>query len=323
MNQMACKIEKTDTILVAGGSGMIGRACIRTLNQKGYSKILVPTHETLDFCNSNAVQNYFSDNKIDIVIQAAGKVGGILENQKYPAAFLVTNLLINLNTALAAEQHKCKRVIFLGSSCMYPKHCPQPMRVDDLFTGKLEATSLAYATSKLTSVELGLAFNRQSNTNRFLCLIPNSVFGPGDNFDPESGHVLSSLICRFHRAKENKENTITLWGTGEPKREFIFSEDLADAILFLLEQGFTAPDTPINVGSGFELSIAALADLIKSEIEFKGKIRWDADKPNGSLRKLLDNSVLLNLGWSPKTDIKLGIKSSYEWYVKNRSRLAA
>ena len=320
---MACKIKKKDRILIVGGSGLIGSACVKVLSQKGYSNLLVPKRVNVDFCNQSAVQRYFSDNKIDIVIQAAGKVGGILENQRSPATFLVTNLLMNLNTAIAAEQHECKRVIFFGSSCMYPKHCDQPMNVDDLFKGKLEPTSRAYATSKIASLELGFALNKQSNTDRFLCLIPNSVFGPYDNFDPDSGHVLASLISRFHRAKETKKDTITLWGTGEPLREFIFSEDVADAILFLLEHGITASDKPINVGSGHEISISALADLIKSEVEFKGKIRWDADKPNGSLRKLLDNSVLLNLGWSPKTDIKLGIKSSYEWYVKNRSRLAA
>ena len=206
---------------------------------------------------------------------------------------------------------------------MYPKNCEQPMHVDDLFTGKLEPTSLSYATSKIASLELGFAFNKQSNTDRFLCLIPNSVFGPYDNFDSESGHVLSSLISRFHRAREIQEDTITLWGTGEPLREFIFSEDLADAIVFLLEQGITSPDTPINIGSGYEISISALANLIKSEVGFTGDITWDNSKPNGSLRKLLDTSVLQNLGWSAKTNIKSGIKSSYEWYLTNGSRIAA
>ena len=204
-----------------------------------------------------------------------------------------------------------------------PKHCDQPMNVDDLCKGKLEPTSRAYATSKIASLELGFALNKQSNTDRFLCLIPNSVFGPHDNFDPDSGHVVSSLISRFHRAKETKKDNITLWGTGEPMREFIFSEDVADAILFLLEHGITASDKPINVGSGHEISISALADLIKAEVRFTGEIIWDNSKPNGSLRKLLDNSVLKDHGWSAKTDIKFGLKTSYSWYLKNRSRIAA
>ena len=302
---------------------MIGAACQKVLRKKGYRNLLAPTHETIDFCDQNAVLRYFENNHIDVVIQAAGKVGGILENQRIPATFLTTNLLINFNAATAADRHECKRVIFLGSSCMYPKNCVQPMHVDDLLTGKLEPTSRAYATSKIASLELGFAFNKQSNTDRFLCIIPNSVFGRGDNYDPESGHVLSSLISRFHRAKETREDIITLWGTGEPLREFIFSEDLADAIVFLLERGITAPDTPINVGSGYEISISALADLIIAEVGFAGEIVWDNSKPNGSLRKLLDNSVLQNLGWSAKTDIKFGVKSSYEWYMANKSRIAA
>ena len=320
---MAFNIEKNDRVLVAGGNGLIGSACIKALKEKGYSNLLAPTHKNLNFCDLNAVQSYFSENDVAIVIQAAGVVGGILENQKYPATFLATNLLINLNTALASEQSKCKRVVFLGSSCMYPKHCTQPMRVENLLTGKPEPTSLAYAISKIASLELGFAFNKQSKTERYLCLIPNSVFGPNDNFDSESGHVLSSLISRFQKAKEINEDTITLWGTGKPMREFIFSEDLADAIVFLLERGFTSSDKPVNVGSGLEISIAALANLIKSEVDFKGEICWDRSKSDGSPRKLLDNSVLQNLGWAPETDIKFGIKSSYDWYLTNRSRSAA
>lgn len=320
---MACEIKKEDRILIVGGNGMIGAACLRVLHKKGYSNLLVPKHETLDFCDYNAVLRYFENNEVDVVIQAAGKVGGILENQRNPATFLVTNLLINLNTAIAAERYQCKRVIFLGSSCMYPKECNQPMNVDDLFTGKLEPTSQAYATSKIASLELGFAYNKQSNTDRYLCLIPNSVYGPHDNFDPESGHVLSSLITRFHRARENKEGIITLWGTGEPLREFIYSEDVADAIVFMLEQGITSPNKPINVGNGCEISISALANLIKSEIGFTGDIIWDNTKPNGSLRKILDTSMLQSLGWSAKTNIKSGIKSSYEWYLTNGSRIAA
>ena len=206
-NQMACEIKKEDRILIVGGSGLIGTACQKVLNDRGYSNLLVPKRETVDFCDQSAVQRYFADNQVDIVIQAAGKVGGILENQRIPATFLVTNLLMNLNTAITAEQHECKRVVLLGSSCMYPKHCDQPMRVDNLFTGKLEPTSCAYATSKIASLELGFALNKQSNTDRYLCLIPNSVFGPRDNYDPESGHVLSSFISRFHRAKETNQRT--------------------------------------------------------------------------------------------------------------------
>lgn len=310
-------MKPTTSILVAGSTGLIGRAILKRLTQKGYNNLYTPSRQELDLCDKQAVQDYFSQHTLEIVILAAGKVGGIHENASKPATFLTENLLINLNVLSAAQENKCARVINFGSSCMYPKKCKQPMTVEDLYTGKLEPTSIAYASAKLASFQLCLSFNQQFGTDRFLTVIPNSAYGPGDNFNPESGHVLSALISRFHHAIESKLDSITLWGSGQARREFIFSEDIADAVIFLLENNIVSPNRPINIGFGEDISIKELATIIKTKLGYSGSIEWDKNKPEGSLQKLLDNSVLANLGWVPKTNLETGICATYDWYLNN------
>ena len=306
-------------ILIAGASGLIGRACVKSFSSSGYKNLLTPNRSELDLQDQSAVYNYFVNQKIDVVVVAAGKVGGILENQEKPVELLTKNLIIPLNICAAAQKYNCERAVLLGSSCMYPKICDQPMPVSSLFTGKMESTSLPYSLAKHTSLQLGLSYNKQFMTDRFLCVIPNSAYGPGDNFDPKSGHVLSSLINRFHEAKMNNDKIITLWGSGTPRREFIFSEDIADAILFLLERGITTNDQPINIGSGSDCSISELADVISTEVDYHGTVIWDVTKPDGAPQKMLDTAPLSSLGWRPSVDLRSGIRCSYSWFLSNKS----
>ena len=314
-------MRASSRILIAGASGLIGRACVKSFSSSGYKNLLTPNRRELDLHDQRAVQNYFANKKIDVVVLAAGKVGGILENQEKPVELLTENLLIHLNVCAAAQKHSCERVVLFGSSCMYPKFCNQPMSVDSLFAGKMESTSLSYSLAKHTSLQLGLSYNKQFLTDKFLCVIPNSAYGPGDNFDPDSGHVLSSLIYRFHRAKRNDDRVITLWGSGAPRREFIFSEDIADAILYLLEHKITTTSQPLNIGSGSDYSIRELADAISYEIDYRGTINWDPERPDGAPLKMLDSSPLSLLGWRASTDLRSGIKRTYSWFLSDKSRL--
>lgn len=306
-------------ILIAGASGLIGRACVKVFSSSGYKNLLTPSRNELNLHDQSAVYDYFENNGIDVVIVAAGKVGGILENQEKPVELLTENLIIHLNVCAAAQKHQCERVVLLGSSCMYPKFCDQPMPVSSLLTGKMESTSLPYSLAKHTSLQLGLSYNKQFLTDRFLCVIPNSAYGPGDNFDPASGHVLSSLINRFHEAKLNNDKIITLWGSGTPRREFVFSEDIADAIVFLLEREITTSAQPLNIGSGSDYSISELADAISAEVDYQGVVTWDLEKPDGTPQKMLDTSPLSSLGWRPSVDLRSGIRRSYSWFLSNKS----
>ncbi len=309
--------KKNSPIFIAGSSGLIGRACEKVLVDKGYRNILTPSSKELDLTDSVQVKNYFSSHKIDFVILAAGKVGGIIENKKNPVDFLTTNLPIQLNIFSSAINRNCTKVVFLGSSCMYPKECKQPMNEKDLFTGKMEPTSMAYAVSKIAGLQLGFSYNQQFSSDKFLCVIPNSAYGPGDNFNSKSGHVLAALINRFHKAKAEHSDTVELWGTGTPKREFIYSEDIADAIIFLLEKGINTKDLPINIGSGEDYSILELAEIIRMTTNFKGAINWNTSMPDGAPRKLLDSSNINSYGWHPKTNITSGLKKTYQWFLKN------
>ena len=223
-------LNKNSRVFLAGSSGLIGRACDKVLLEKGYKNLLTPSSKELDLTDPVQVKSFFSSNKIDVVILAAGKVGGIIENKNNPVGFLTTNLPIQLNIFSSAIENNCQKIVFLGSSCMYPKECNQPMTEDDLFTGKMEPSSMAYAVSKIAGLQLGFSYNQQFSSDKFLCLIPNSVYGPGDNFNHESGHVLSALINRFHQAKIKKLGAVELWGSGTPKREFIYIQDLLDII---------------------------------------------------------------------------------------------
>ena len=315
---MALKMDKQSTILILGGSGLIGSACIRVLTRLGFKNILSPGRKELELTDANSVGLYFSNHTIDIVIIAAGKVGGILENKNNPVDFLHINLAIHANICKAAHQKKCKKIVVFGSSCMYPKFCKQPMEVDDLFTGKMEPTSIAYAISKIASFQLAFSYNQQFQENCFLCIIPNSAYGPYDNFNPKTGHVLSALIHRFHEAKIQQKKQVTLWGTGSPRREFIFSEDIAEAIIFLIQNDVSTYEKPLNIGCGIDHSIKELADVVCSEVGFVGETIWDEAKPDGTPRKLLDSSQIKFLGWRPKVDLRTGIKNTYNWYLENK-----
>ena len=271
----------------------------------------------MDFEDAAKVSAFFQSQKPDLVVLAAGKVGGILENKSKPIEFLTRNLAIQMNVCAAADLIGTSRVVLFGSSCMYPKECPQPMSEEMLGTGKLEPTSLSYATAKIAGLQLGFSYNQQHEIDRFLCVIPNSAYGPGDNFDPQSGHVLSSLIHKFHLAKAGSAEQVELWGTGMPKREFVFSADIADALIFMLQEGVKTDDMPINIGTGVDISISDLARQIAEVVGYDGKIVWQTDKPDGTLRKLLNSDRLLSMGWEPKTTLRAGLKETYDWYLKN------
>ncbi len=309
-------MEKNDRIYVAGHTGLIGSALVRRLEHRGYQNLLLASHQDLDLTNTTAVSSFFAKNKPDFVILAAGKVGGIVENSTYPADFINTNLAIQLNVFRSARENSVKRLIFFGSSCMYPKECPQPMPESALLTAPMEPTSMAYAISKFAGLQMCDAYNRQYCDNVFVPVIPNSAYGPFDNFDPESGHVLSALIRRFHHARATGATSVTLWGSGTPRREFVFSEDIADACIFLLGNQSPA-NLPLNIGVGYDFSILELAEKIAALVGYMGDILWDESKPDGTPRKLLDSSRLHALGWKAPTEFSDGLQATYNWYLQH------
>lgn len=309
-------MNKASRMFIAGHNGLIGSACVRHFTAQGFSQILTKTRAELELKNREEVFDFFSEAKPDYVIIAAGKVGGIVENQQNPADFMNENLQLQLNVMSAAQQFEVKRVVFFASSCMYPRECEQPMHEEQLLTGVPEPTSLAYAVAKLAGLQLCLSYNKQFSTDRFLPVIPNSVYGANDNFDPTKGHVLSALMHRFHTAKTNGDATVTLWGSGNPRREFVFSDDVAAACHFLLEAG--PKELPINIGTGEDISIRELARLIAKIVGYEGAIAWDTSKPDGAPRKLLDSSRIHSLGWSAKTALEDGLQATYAWYQAQR-----
>ena len=311
-------MDGSTRIYVAGHRGLIGSALLRRLQRDGYGNLITAPRSQLDLADAAAVAAFFADRAPEVVFLAAGRVGGIIENQSFPADFITDNLLIQTSVLRAARDHGVKRLVFFGSSCMYPRECPQPMAEDMILAGKPEPTSLPYAISKLAGTYMCLAYNRQGGETRFLPVIPNSTYGPNDDFDPRSSHVLSALIRKFHEAVERAAPEVELWGSGTPRREFIHADDVADACLFLLEQDAGRVDFPVNIGVGADVSIAELAALIARVTGFKGKIRWDAAKPDGAPRKLLDDSRLKALGWRPKVKLEDGIRATYEWFLKTK-----
>jgi GDP-L-fucose synthase len=308
-------LDKDTRFYIAGHRGLIGSAFLHRLERDGYSNLITRTHDELELCDAGEVERFFAAEQPEVVIMAAGKVGGIVANQEYPADFLTSNLSMQLNTMQSAWKHGVRRFLFFASSCMYPRETSQPMSEDQLLTGVPESTSIAYATAKMAGLQLCLAYNRQFGSNVFMPLIPNSVYGVNDNFDLQGGHVLSSLIRRFHEAKERGDDSITLWGSGKPKREFIHANDLVDAVLHLLnlEQGVV--EFPVNIGSGIDYSIAELAKTIAKVVDFGGAVKWDTGKPDGAPRKLLDSKRLTNTGWRPCVSLEDGIRETYRWYV--------
>jgi len=310
-------MNKSDRILIAGHTGLIGSALTHRLQEKGFTNLLLPGRSEMDLTDAVAVDRFFDQHSPDYVLLAAGKVGGIIENQTYPADFMNTNLAIQLNVLKAAHRSGVRKLIMFASSCMYPHDCPQPMAEEALLSGRPEPTSIAYAISKLAGLQMCLAYNQQYGEQRFIPVIPNSAFGPNDNFDPKSGHVLSALIRRIHNAREIGEPTLTLWGSGTPRREFIHSYDIAYACIALLIGDTSLLKLPLNLGTGRDFSILELAETIAGVIGYKGALQWDTSKPDGAPRKLLDSSRILDFGWQPVVDFEEGLRSTYQWYLDN------
>jgi len=308
-------LNKTDPIFLSGHRGLLGSAFLRRLNGDG-SNIIVRKRDELDLQDQAVVEAFFDEQRPKLVIMAAGLVGGIIYNRDYPADFILENLAMQLNTMKAARRTGVEKFLFFGSSCMYPKDCPQPMSEEMLLAGKPEETSMPYAIAKLAGVQTCLAINRQDKAARFLPVIPNTIYGPNDNFNPETAHVIPALIRRFHEAKISDSKSITLWGSGSPRRESIYADDLVDACMQLLEADTEQIEFPLNIGTGRDYEIREIADIIKKVVGYRGKIEWDRSKPDGSPRKLLDSSKMVESGWRPKIELDEGIKRTYDWFLK-------
>lgn len=307
-------------IYVAGHAGLIGSAVIRRLERDGYRTLITRGRSELELQNSGQVSKFFEEVHPEYVILAAGRVGGIMENQTFPADFMDENMAIQLNVLKAARRAGVRRLILFGSSCMYPRECSQPMAEDALLSGKPEPTSLPYAISKLAGTYLCLAYNKQDHDTRFIPVIPNSAYGPYDNFDPKSAHVLSALMARFHQAKVSGAESVVLWGSGSPRREFIHADDIADACVHLLNQDDLTVEFPLNIGVNQDVSIKELAELIAEVVGYKGRMEWDRTKPDGAPRKLLDSERIRSLGWKPTVTLAEGIAATYQWYVNHGDR---
>ncbi len=308
-------------IYIAGHNGMVGSAIMRALQKNGYNNLLTKSFNELDLRRQSEVEKFFQSEKPEIVIVAAAKVGGILANNTYRAEFIYDNLMIEANLIHASYLNNTEKLIFLGSSCIYPKLAPQPLKEEYLLSGYLEYTNEPYAIAKIAGIKLCENYFRQYGCN-FISAMPTNLYGPNDNFDLQTSHVLPALIRKFHEAKVNNSPTVTIWGTGKPLREFLYVDDLAEAILFMMEK-VDAKDlynlgiTHFNVGSGKDISISELASLIAEIIGYKGKIERDSTKPDGTPRKLMDVSRINSLGWKYKTELGEGIKKTYQWFLEN------
>lgn len=307
-------MNKDSKIYVAGHRGLVGSAIVRELNKKGYINIIGKTHKELDLMDSVVVENFFKEERPEYVFLAAAKVGGIYANSTYPADFIFENLQIQNNVIGNSHKYGVKKLMFLGSSCIYPKMCPQPIKEEYLLSGYLEETNEAYALAKISGLKMCQYFNKQYGTN-FISVMPTNLYGPYDNFHPEHSHVMPALIRRFHEAKVNGAKEVVVWGSGKPLREFLYSEDMADACIYLMEN-YEGNDF-FNIGTGKEIAIKGLAELIKEVVGYEGEIVWDSSKPDGTPRKLLDVSRLESQGWKYKMELKDGVKEAYEWYLEN------
>lgn len=318
-------MKPTDKIYIAGHRGLAGSALMRTLQARGHRNLLVRTHAELDLTDQATVESFFAAERPDYVFLAAARVGGILANNRYPAEFIRDNLAIQTNVIHAAWQNGVKRLLFLGSSCIYPKHCPQPMREEYLLTGPLEPTNRPYAIAKIAGIEMCWSYNRQYGT-RFLAVMPTNLYGPGDNYHPENSHVIPALIRKFHEARVSGQPTVTVWGTGTPRREFLYSEDMAEACVFLMNlpdaqfepllgideaaSGVFMPPL-VNIGVGEDLTIRELAEMVREVVGYQGEIEFDTSKPDGTPRKLLDVTRLNALGWRARTLLSDGLRAAY------------
>lgn len=307
-------MKPTDKIYVAGHTGLVGSAVIRLLKARGFSNLLTRSRSALDLRDEQAVRDLFLDEKPQLVILAAAKAGGIKANIDAPVEFLIENLQIQNNVIRAAHEAGARKLLFLGSSCIYPKFAPQPIPESALLSGPLEPTNEAYAVAKIAGIKLCQAFVREYGAN-FISLMPTNLYGPGDDFDLDTSHVLAALLRKAHEAKMSRAGEMVVWGTGTPRREFLYVDDLAAAVLFLLEQ-YDSSEV-INVGSGEDISIRELAELICDVVGFRGEVKWDRSKPDGTPRKLLDISKIRSLGWTPTVGLRDGIARVYEWFLDN------
>ena len=319
-------MDKAAKIYIAGHRGLVGSALIRNLRAKGFDRFLTRSHAELDLTSQAAVEAFFAAEKPDYVFLAAAKVGGIHANNTYPAEFIRDNLAIQTNIIHAAYKNNVTRLMFLGSSCIYPKLAPQPMKEEYLLTGPLESTNRPYALAKIAGIEMCWSYNRQYGT-QYLAVMPTNLYGPGDNYHPENSHVIPALIRKFHEAKRNNAATVIVWGTGTPRREFLYSEDMADACVYLMN----LPDAQfvpllgqnrndglpplVNIGVGEDLTIRELAETVKDVVDYTGALEFDASKPDGTLRKLLDVANLTGMGWTAQVDLTAGIKQTYEAFL--------
>jgi len=350
-------MQKNSKIYIAGHRGLVGSAIVKNLESKGYTNLVYRTHKELDLLDSTAVANFFEKQKPEYVILAAAKVGGIVANNTYRADFIYENMQIQNNVIHQSYVHNVTKLLFLGSTCIYPKNCPQPMNEDSLLTSELEYTNEPYAIAKIAGIKMCESYNLQYNTN-FISVMPTNLYGPNDNFDLEKSHVLPALIRKIHLAKllkENRydevisnlnvntineakdylnnfgvdENKVEIWGTGKPRREFLYSEDMADACVFLIENrdfkdtynqdNKEVRNTHINIGTGVDISIEELANTIKNIVNYNGELYFNTDKPDGTMVKLTDPSKLHSLGWKHKVELEDGIKTVYEWYIRNNN----
>jgi GDP-L-fucose synthase len=320
-------MDKHAKIYVAGHRGLVGSALLRQLAKQGYGNIVMRTHAELDLSNQQAVKDFFTQEKPEYVFLAAAKVGGIHANNTYPAEFIYENLAIQTNVIHQSYVNKVKRLLFLGSSCIYPRGCPQPIKEEYLLTSELEPTNRPYALAKIAGIEMCWSYNRQYGT-QYLAVMPTNLYGPGDNYHLENSHVIPALIRKFHEAKVNDQASVTVWGTGTPKREFLYSDDMAEACIYVInlpEAQFKPMLTAdrndglpplLNLGSNADLTIAELANLVKEVIGFEGDISFDTSKPDGTMRKLMDSGRLNRLGWSVNIKLPDGLKLAYQNYLK-------
>ena len=310
-------MEKDAKIYVAGHRGMVGSAICRELTRQGYTNIITRTHAQLDLCRQDAVDAFFAEERPEYVFLAAAKVGGIQANSEAPADFMYQNMMLEMNTIYSAWRSGCRKLEFLGSSCIYPRMAPQPMKEDCLLTSPLEETNEAYALAKIAGLKYCAYLNKQYGTD-YISVMPTNLYGPNDNYHPEHSHVLPALIRRFHEAKEAGAASVTCWGDGSPLREFLYVDDLANLCVFLMNH--YSGDETVNAGSGKEVSIRELAEMVARVVAYRGEILWDTTKPNGTPRKLLDVSKAAALGWRYKTELEDGIQLAYEDFLNNPVR---
>jgi len=320
-SNQAEKLQKEDKIYVAGHRGLVGSAIVRQLEARGLSNLLMRTHNELDLTNQMEVQTFFKQEKPDYVILAAAKVGGIHANNTYPADFIYQNMMIEANIINASYENNVKRLLFLGSTCIYPRSVEQPMREEALLTGVLEPTNEPYALAKIAGIKLCESYNRQHGTD-FRSVMPTSLYGINDNFHPENSHVIPALMQRFHKAKLNNSAEVLVWGTGKAMREFLYVDDMAEASIFVLEldkqtyrDNTKAMLSHINIGTGVDITTRELAETMKQVVGFEGRLVFDTEKPDGAPRKLIDTSRLSNMGWKYSVDLKSGLEKTYEWYL--------